>query len=535
MPTSPELAKLREVITENLRIQQAGAKAIPYIDVVHSLDDVRARQNHVIFGRRGCGKTLLLQNGASSSHQDRRTIYLNCEDFKNHSFPNVLIEILDAVFSEMEQRLTGWFGKKRKSRELIGQIRVKLARLKTGDDSREEKVTEKQSESKDKSFDGGYKSSSDGGIEMRVGNPAAGTSASSKSQSGFSFNAKYGSNNSKEIEREYERADDKIRDLNLLLPDLKSQLRDFFKLSSKIQVIFIQIDDFYHLQKENQPFIMDYVHRLCKDLPLYFKVATLRHASVLYAERKGQPVGAQERHDYQAIDIDFTFQDFKKTEKQVSAIFHEFSRLAGMPPEQFDGLFQGGGFRRLVLAGGGVPRDCLSLFLEALGPDMAEDARIGKDDIRQLSFSNFQKKVEDLKRDSQTGEQDHLLKGIHVIRQFCLDSKTSVFFVSDRVIQELEQVRDLLFRLLDYRIIHSVGSALTHKSRTGSYQGFMIDIGCYAHMRKLDNKMTEIDLSAKDAKERMRSVPVLSEESLEKLWRAAPNQVTAEQLEVDIS
>jgi hypothetical protein len=172
---------------------------------------------------------------------------------------------------------------------------------------------------------------------------------------------------------------------------------------------------------------MDYIHRLCKDLPIYFKVATLRHASILFAERAGQPVGAQERHDYQPVDIDFTFQDFRKTEKQVSAIFHEFAELSNLRKDEFDALFKGDGFRRLVLAGGGVPRDCLSLFLEALGSVMAGGERIGKDDVCLLSFANFEKKIEDLKRDSQSDEQDVLLKGIYVIRQFCLDSKTSVF------------------------------------------------------------------------------------------------------------
>jgi hypothetical protein len=36
-----------------------------------------------------------------------------------------------------------------------------------------------------------------------------------------------------------------------------------------------------------------------------------------------------------------------------------------MTTEEVDGLFKGEGFEGLVLAGGGVPRDCLSLFLEA--------------------------------------------------------------------------------------------------------------------------------------------------------------------------
>ena len=532
MASTESLKKLRSVITENLRVQRSGAQAIPYIDVTNALDDAQARQNHVVFGRRGCGKTLLLQNAANLSATDRKTIYLNCEDFKNHSFPNVLIEILDAVFSEMQKHLTGWFGKKKQSRQLIAEIRTHLTNLQKQDDERTERVTEKESTGSSVGVKGGINAEGSSQHAVTVGRKEMGIEASNLSKLGstFSLSGEYAQNRARAIERAYERADSKVRDLNSLLPKLKARLRDFFELSTNIKVLFIQIDDFYHLQREHQPFVMDYVHRLCKDLPIYFKVATLRHASVLYAERNNQPVGAQERHDYQPINIDFTFQDFLKTEQQVSQIFHEFAKLAGMAAEDFDGVFKGDGFRRLVLAGGGVPRDCLSLFLEALGPVMSQGARIGKDDVRQLSFSNFERKIEDLKRDSQTDEQGVLLKGIYVIRQFCLDSKTSVFFVPDRLLQELEPARELIFRLLDYRIIHSVGSAFTHKAHPGSYQGFMIDIGCYAHMRKLEGKMNEIDLAAKGAKEQMRSVPIMSQELLQRLWETAPAQITKEDL-----
>jgi hypothetical protein len=53
-------AKLRKVINENLRVQRGDNTAASYIDIGNALNDVLARQNHVIFGRRGCGKTLLL-------------------------------------------------------------------------------------------------------------------------------------------------------------------------------------------------------------------------------------------------------------------------------------------------------------------------------------------------------------------------------------------------------------------------------------------------------------------------------------------
>ena len=147
------------------------------------------------------------------------------------------------------------------------------------------------------------------------------------------------------------------------LPRLKAQIREFFKTFRAVKGVYLQIDDFYHLNRADQPLVMDYIHRLCKDLPLYFKVATLKHATTLFADRDGQPIGAQERHDYQPINIKLTFSDFRRTTGRDRKIFHEFARLAGMSPSEFDALFKGEGFERLILAGGGVPRDCLSLFL----------------------------------------------------------------------------------------------------------------------------------------------------------------------------
>lgn len=267
----------------------------------------------------------------------------------------------------------------------------------------------------------------------------------------------------------------------------------------------------YHLDRLHQAFVVDYVHRLCKDLPLFFKVATLRHASTLYIDRDGQPFGAQERHDYQPVNIDYDFGDFNKTRQRNYDIFQGFAKKADMSREEFDQLFKGEGFSRLVMAGGGVPRDVMSLFLEMLTVVQTGDGRIGKDDVRISSRSNFERRIEELKQDSQETEQEGLLKGIYLIRQFCLQRKTNIFMVSEEELKRNDQMRGLVYRLLDYRIIHSCASALTHKSKEGTYQAFAIDIGCYAHLRKLDGRFNEIDVGNRDAKEKMRSAPILTE------------------------
>lgn len=501
-----KLTKLRQVINENLRVQRGGADPVPYIDVANVLSDALARQNHAIFGRRGCGKTLLLHYSAAALPSDIKPIYLNCEDFKKHSFPNVLIEILDALFGELEKHLTGWFGRKKKSRALISAIRAELATLRTKEDQQSREVRESEAAESSMKASAGFSIAAPSGIAgAKVG--AEGTELVRN-----------------EIENRYTVSDDKIRDLDNWLPRLKTQIREFFALSTSVKAIFLQIDDFYHLSKPDQPLVMDYIHRLCKDLPIYFKVATLRHASTLYADRKGQPIGAQERHDYQPINIDFTFSEFARTVEQNRKILREFGRLAEIERSDVDGLFKGQGFERLVLAGGGVPRDCLSLFLEVLEAVQppSGDGRIGKDDVRILSRANFERRIEELKQDSEGSEQGILIKGIYVLRQFCMEKQTNIILLSEALLQQNDNIRNLVYRLLDYRIIHSAGSALTHKSQPGTYHAFAIDIGCYAHMRVLDGKFNETDLSVADAREKMRSSPILDQNVFGSLWERAP-------------
>jgi Cdc6-like AAA superfamily ATPase len=268
------LKKLRSVINESLRVQRGGADPIPYIDISNVLTDAVARQNHAVFGRRGCGKTLLLRHSADMLPTEVRSVYLNCEDFKKHSFPNVLIEILDALFAELEKQLRGWFGKKRRSREVIVEIRKELQGLREKADRRETQIQEAET----------VKTGDSGTGEITLGKGPVSIKAS-ENLSEYS---------KREIERKYTLNQDKIRELDLWLPRLKQQIREFFELSNKVRSVFLQIDDFYHLTRPDQPLVMDYIHRLCKDVPLYFKIATLRHASTLYADRLGQPIGAQE-------------------------------------------------------------------------------------------------------------------------------------------------------------------------------------------------------------------------------------------------
>ncbi|UGY12260.1 hypothetical protein HAP48_0026425 [Bradyrhizobium septentrionale] len=146
----------------------------------------------------------------------------------------------------------------------------------------------------------------------------------------------------------------------------------------------------------------------------------------------------------------------------------EYGRRAGMDKKELEALFKGEGFARLVVAGGGVPRDVLSLFLESMSP--SEGEAVGMDEIRVLSRSNLERHIEELKQDSQIDEQNILIAGIYVLREFCLGRKMNVCLVPEQLLQQEEDWKSLFSRLVDYRIIHQAASALTHKSQQGNFR-----------------------------------------------------------------
>ncbi len=296
---------------------------VEYIDVGNALIDVCSKQNHTIFARRGCGKTLLLHASSRQLSSDLSVIYLNCEDFKKHSFPNVLVEILSTLFVELNKNFRGWFGKGKESKNIITGIISRLQKMQQAEDARDEAV--KQT------------------LSMGTENSASAAAGAPKSGLNLNFGINKASKTQEQTELSFQSHKDEIQDLDLWLPSLKSQIRDFFAYSKKIKVVFIQLDDLYQLKRTDQAFVIDYIHRLCKDLPLYFKIATLRHASTLYVDRDGQPIGAQGRHDYQPINIDYTFTNFKKTKDQNWEILQQFASKAGISNKQLAALFRGEG------------------------------------------------------------------------------------------------------------------------------------------------------------------------------------------------
>jgi ABC-type molybdenum transport system ATPase subunit/photorepair protein PhrA len=82
---SSEVAKLERLIEEATRSTEEGVRR--FVEPASgTLDRAVSRQHHLVFGRRGSGKSSLLRKAAADLTVDRRPIaFVDLESFKGHA------------------------------------------------------------------------------------------------------------------------------------------------------------------------------------------------------------------------------------------------------------------------------------------------------------------------------------------------------------------------------------------------------------------------------------------------------------------
>jgi hypothetical protein len=98
-----EVTKLLTLVEEAARSTEEGVKH--FVEPAPgTLRRAASKRHHIVFGRRGSGKSSLLRKAASDLTIGRCPIaYVNLEAFKGHSYPDVLLSVLISTFEEFRR------------------------------------------------------------------------------------------------------------------------------------------------------------------------------------------------------------------------------------------------------------------------------------------------------------------------------------------------------------------------------------------------------------------------------------------------
>jgi Cdc6-like AAA superfamily ATPase len=464
-----------------------------------TLDRAKSRRHHIVFGRRGSGKTSLLRKAASDLTLRRIPVaFIDLEAFKGHAFPDVLLSILVETLHAFDEWLATaginaatkkswwdkfWGGRPERpplEKKKLEQVRQRLqdekdllTRLLHSDDYAE--LVEQTGESKKTTSrslsSASVKASGSAGIPGAKANVGADANIEDE-QTGVG-------------ERKIELTETTKRNK---LDILHRRIIHFQKLFDAIVELsagdaFIFLDDLYHLRRADQPHVLDYFHRIVKGRSVWLKIGTIRHRTDWY-HHGNPPIGMKLSDDCDDIDLDITLAKFEIARRFLLQVLNQIIKEAEFKNHEV--ILAEGGVVRLVLASGGVARDFLSIFRKAV--EVARERgktyrgeRVNAEDVNVAAGEHEPSKRDELRRD--TLEERRVLESALLrIREFCVTNKVNCFLVEQDA--AIFGRLDVLGELADLRFVHIVNSRTTARDKPGKlFTAYMLDISQYTGER----------------------------------------------------
>src|SRR6266849_4037840 len=501
-----QVQRLTTLIEESARATQTGVAR--FVDPTQgTLQRAVYKRHHIVFGRRGSGKTSLLRKAAAELTIDRRPIaFVDLEPFKGHTYPDVVLSVLITTFGAFRQWLRDagrapanktsfwkrFFGRKpnrpplekagtdRLIAELDSQIGQLSELLHAADRAQLKKTTRIEDQSE-------QSSSLSGGAKAKYLEFTSSGSQSTKS------------GEASEVTEEFKRS--KVDFLLRHIIDYQRLFRELGELSDGDSYLFL--DDLYHINRRDQPDLIDYFHRIAKNNRLWINIGTIRHRTVWY-RHADPPIGMKLGDEADDIDLDLTLEKYALTKGFLFKVLEAFAEESGV---ELDSILAEGSRDRLVLASGGVARDFLTIFRRSI--DVARERasghprgpKIGAEDVNRASGEHDQAKRDELRRDTDE-ERDRIERALADIVSFCTEKALSNCFLVER--DRHEEYIQLIAELVDMRLIHLVRSRISVGHRKGqTFVAYMLDLSQYTGDRKRRD-LTMIPFWAPDGEDQLR-------------------------------
>jgi hypothetical protein len=452
-----------------------------------TLDRAKSRRHHIVFGRRGSGKTSMLRKAQADLTLDRKPVaFVDLETYKEHSYPDVLLSVLVATFQDFASWLNsaGLHPSTKRSfwQRLFGAAprRPPLPKARVG--SLSTKLVKQIEELKTLLYaqdDAELNAKTASSTEAVASRDARLAIKGPSLEAGIGSKGETKAHGSIEITESSRRS--KVDFLHRHIMDYQALVDELVELAGGDSFIFL--DDLYHLRRPDQARVVDYFHRIAKGRSLWLKIGTIKHRSEWY--RHGEPpIGMKLGDDCDEIDLDISLEKYRLAKDFLYKVLEQLVIEAGL--KTYHEVLAEGAVDRLVLVSGGVVRDFLTIFRRSI--DHARERgvnqrgpRIGAEDVNAAAGEHDTSKREELRRDTHE-ERETLEDALAKVQAFCIQNKVNVLLV--------ERDRDTfgnrtLGELIDLRFLHLAASRVTVRDEPGAlFSCFLLDVSQYTGERK---------------------------------------------------
>ena len=528
---APEVGELQKLAAEATRARPDSPESRFVTPEGGVIDRIGSRFHHVLYGRRGSGKSSLLRHIETVQKTNGHLVaWTDQEVFMGLEYPDVLVSTLSEVLDQFSQQIRArstqdarhgfqkWFGRRPTSRQdniadELASASARLEELKLAPSENEIEWT--SSLSLEASSSRGRRRRAEASYGLLGGSISSEVSEAASRKSGSGISHRFSTTKAGHLER--------------AIPTYRNLMK---RATSVAPDAFVILDDFYRLAEYDQPRVAGYFHRVVKDTGVWLKIGSIQFWTHLYSGKMSvdsgkMSVGLQESHDVGVLSLDRGLLDFESSKRFLELILLALAEEVGANVER---LLTDGAKDRLVLAAGGVPRDYVRLLGEAIAvarnrgsTDKSGSARVIAEDVNEAAGRTVESKFNDLEEDA--GDAASALQTLVInITNHCRNTGSACFLVDFQEEDLLSQIN----RLQNMRFVHVID---TNESlpdpQSSRYNVFLLDVS-----QLVAQRAWQVDFMGWTKREKRRSRKLVLrpgatdyEPSINKAFEAEPQQL----------
>jgi hypothetical protein len=485
--TDPRVERLRTLILDSFRVRENQDPV--YVDVANHLARVGAPQHLIVFGRRGSGKSSLLvhHHRQALKLQKPLSVYITADVVKTLPYPDLLIRLLLEVGNAIvtKRRSLGAILRRRSMHSLRSELSGLRQLL---DQAAQQDVTDAQTRA----------NTSRETANLHAGGQGLGGSLGAEEASATIS------------QRTARFRQQKLEHIDRHLIDFRDAFVEAIATTGHNQATVL-VDDFYLIEPALQPDVIDYLHRLLRGTSLYLKIGTVRHRTVL-GRQNGRLIGVELYQDVEELDLDQTFENVTRTQDYLRRMLDTLAVKVDLT-DVSAWIFNPDGLLSLTLASGGVPRDFLTIFVEAI------EIAVNSGQTRWLTPSviykagdrvSYRTKLSNLRDD--VGDEARRLEAVYQdLLTYCLvEKRKTAFLIAQDEVTRFANEHELIKQLMDFKLIHVIEADTSAASgRPGRYEAYTLDFSLFMEPRLRGIEVIEFwRLDAQRRRRGLREAPV---------------------------
>lgn len=507
---------------------------VEYIATGNENEKIKAPCCHIIEARRGCGKTTFISK-ALFEEENVLQVYIDCQKYNGIQADTVILQICSDILEEMNQFLNQEEIQKykdiyiNKTKGVFGFIRKKFKKvdsdivadygnyisIKKSVEMLKNTIKDILARPEEQKFD--YKDSRDNtnaktqkssrNVHKKIF--AEGSAEGSfpvsellvKIQSVTSYqNVKENiyeeideSKNIKRIDTNYSKTVKRTE----LIDELKicfAKLYDFVKEKYGERIVLF-LDDFYQIEFDYQPRILQYFHGIYKESGGAFCFKAVAIPNSVKINYDGQRLFSK-KDDFPTIVLNYDLIDMDNLVIKLVKILISIEKNIGLSDNDIYSLFTSGTLYYLVMASGGIPRDFMALFSNTL--IHARDRR-----NEQITKNDLYAIISELKKEKESDREVDLIgftnqaidDALDWLEDWVKDSKINVMLYP---VVSYKKHEKILKALVNLRYIHIINEHVTPEGKNFEAVGILLDMTLYATSGRLPNYFNMCEFWVKD-------------------------------------